>query len=81
MVVLNQAIEALSDFPDESVELVGHADSIGDRASNQRLSERRAQAVTDYLVANGIGVSRLTWSGQGEDNPIADNNTDSHRRR
>ncbi|MFT7599906.1 MAG: outer membrane protein OmpA-like peptidoglycan-associated protein [Acidimicrobiales bacterium] len=77
---LDEAIEALRDFPDQSVEVVGHADSTGDRAPNQRLSERRAQAVTDYLVANGIDASRLTWSGQGEDDPIADNNTDEGRR-
>jgi OOP family OmpA-OmpF porin len=55
--------------------VVGHTDSSGAEAYNQKLSERRAQAVADYLQAKGIATGRLTASGAGESQPIADNKT------
>jgi outer membrane protein OmpA-like peptidoglycan-associated protein len=54
---------------------VGHTDSIGDEAFNQGLSERRAQAVADYLASKGIAAGRLAVSGRGETQPVADNST------
>ncbi|AIS16021.1 membrane protein [Pseudomonas rhizosphaerae] len=54
----------------------GHTDSVGSDAYNQRLSEQRAKAVTDYLVSNGVPrASVVSVKGVGEAQPVADNNT------
>ena len=63
----------------KKVRVEGHTDWIGSDEYNQRLSERRAQAVVDYLVAHGIERDRLIAVGYGEKMPIADNNTDEGR--
>jgi outer membrane protein OmpA-like peptidoglycan-associated protein len=57
----------------------GHTDSVGDEAYNQKLSERRAQAVVDFLYAQGVAVGRITASGMGETKPLADNATEEGR--
>ena len=53
----------------------GHTDSQGSASSNQDLSQRRAEAVRDYLVSRGIAGDRLTAQGFGPSRPIADNGT------
>lgn len=58
----------------------GHTDDAGEEEYNQELSERRAEAVVAYLIANGIGEGRLTAVGAGESEPVADNETESGRR-
>ncbi len=58
-----------------SVKLTGHTDSIGATRYNQTLSERRANAVKNFLVSRGIPTNRLTSEGRGESNPIASNAT------
>lgn len=55
--------------------ITGHTDSTGDVLQNQRLSERRAVAVGEYLIASGIDADRLTISGAGSTRPIANTNT------
>jgi outer membrane protein OmpA-like peptidoglycan-associated protein/outer membrane protein W len=55
----------------------GHTDSVGDEAYNQRLSERRARAVYDYLVSRGVGSGRVNVVGYGERRPVADNATEA----
>ena len=57
----------------------GHTDDIGPADGNQRLSQRRADAVRNWLVDNGIDADRLTAVGYGEDQPIADNSTEEGR--
>ena len=57
----------------------GHTDNVGDEAYNQKLSERRAQAVVDYLAAKGLASGRVTAIGMGETKPLADNSTDEGR--
>jgi OOP family OmpA-OmpF porin len=52
---------------------VGHADSRGDADYNQKLSERRAQSVADYMISQGIDASVIAVSGRGEANPVASN--------
>ncbi len=59
--------------------VVGHTDSSGAEAYNQKLSERRAQSVATYLEGKGIAVGRLAASGAGESEPLADNKTAAGR--
>ncbi|MEO8922073.1 MAG: outer membrane protein OmpA [Caldimonas sp.] len=59
----------------EVIIAVGHTDSIGTAAYNQRLSVRRADAVKDYLVSKGIEKNRVYTEGKGEKQPVADNKT------
>lgn len=58
------------------IEIVGHTDSDGDASFNQTLSERRAQAVMDFLVKAGLPPNRFTPIGHGSNQPIAANDTD-----
>jgi len=57
------------------VELQGHTDSRGADAFNLELSQRRAESVRDYLIAQGVSGTRLEAKGYGETQPIADNTT------
>jgi OOP family OmpA-OmpF porin len=57
----------------------GHTDNVGDDAYNQKLSERRAQAVVDYLAAKGVASGRISAIGMGEAKPLADNATEEGR--
>jgi outer membrane protein OmpA-like peptidoglycan-associated protein len=74
-VILQAAAETLKESAGASVSVTGHTDSSGPEAYNQALSERRAQAVVDYLVSLGVSASRLTSAGAGELQPVADNAT------
>ena len=76
---LDMAVEILKRNADDKIEIAGHTDSQGDEAYNQGLSERRAQAVADYLVANGANASNLTVKGYGESHPLADNGSEAGR--
>ncbi|PZO31710.1 MAG: flagellar motor protein MotB, partial [Betaproteobacteria bacterium] len=62
-----------------SVIAIGHTDSIGSDAYNQKLSERRAQAVKDYMVSKGVAADRIQIKGMGESQPVADNKTKEGR--
>ncbi|HIP53013.1 MAG TPA: OmpA family protein [Chromatiales bacterium] len=64
---------------DEKLLIVGHTDSIGSDAYNKKLSLRRAQAVADYLVGQGLDRSRMTIKGMGEAEPVADNKSEAGR--
>ncbi len=73
LVELNDIIRIMNDNPDIIVEFSSHTDSKGSLSYNQRLSERRAQSVVDYLVSMGIPRVRMTAVGYGETRPIAPN--------
>ncbi len=73
--ILLHATTVMLNNPDLKVEIQGHTDSIGSEAYNQKLSERRANAVKNYLLARGIAANRLSIKGFGETSPMADNNT------
>jgi outer membrane protein OmpA-like peptidoglycan-associated protein len=61
--------------------VIGYSDSSGSDAGNQSLSERRAQAVKDYLVTrHGIDPGRITTEGRGSGEPVGDNATEEGRR-
>jgi outer membrane protein OmpA-like peptidoglycan-associated protein len=77
---LMEAIQILKDNPDIQVEIQGHTDNIGSDAFNQKLSERRAYAVMNFLIQyGGISPARLSAKGYGEKMPIASNETPEGR--
>ena len=63
----------------EVIIAVGHTDSVGSDAYNQKLSVRRAEAVKAYLVSKGIEKNRIYTEGKGEKQPVADNKTKEGR--
>ncbi|MGK0673382.1 MAG: OmpA family protein [Halothiobacillaceae bacterium] len=63
----------------EEITVVGHTDSIGTEAYNQKLSERRAKTVADYLVSKGVPATKIKAYGMGEKQPIASNKTKAGR--
>lgn len=72
---LNKVGASLKDYPDSTVQIVGHTDSTGAAAYNQQLSVNRANAVVMYLSAQGVEPARMQAVGMGATQPIADNNT------
>jgi outer membrane protein OmpA-like peptidoglycan-associated protein len=76
---LDGIAEYMKANPSFSLAIVGHTDSQGDEAYNQKLSEDRAESVKSYLVKKGVGEISITSSGKGESEPIADNNTPEGR--
>ena len=70
---LDDAVMILKRNADDKLEIAGHTDSQGAEDYNQGLSERRAQAVADYLIAHGANGANLTVKGYGESHPVADN--------
>ncbi len=71
--VLNQVLLAVRRNPTLVLEVQGHTDSVGNDNSNQKLSEARAKAVLEWLVAKGASAQQLTSKGYGESQPIDDN--------
>ncbi|HET7715941.1 MAG TPA: OmpA family protein, partial [Bauldia sp.] len=65
---------------DIGIEVAAHADSDGSASKNRDLTQARAEAVVDYLVDAGVKREQLTAVGYGEDNPIADNDTEEGKR-
>ena len=72
---LTNLANSLKEYPQTEVVIVGHTDAQGTYEYNQSLSERRARAAADYLVAQGVARSRIRPSGLGETEPIASNDT------
>lgn len=77
--ILEQACSILKQEANINVSCNGYTDSIGTDAYNQKLSERRANAVRQWLIKCGISPSRLTAKGFGESNPVASNATPEGR--
>ena len=74
--LLDRLIETALRCPNANIEIAGHTDADGEEAANQTLSEKRAQAVIDYLVKAGLPASRFTPVGYGSTQPVAANDTD-----
>jgi outer membrane protein OmpA-like peptidoglycan-associated protein len=75
---LNKLVKILNeDYPDIKLSIAGHTDNTGKPDKNQALSVARAESVKTYLTGKGVNESRLTASGFGQDQPIADNTTTS----
>lgn len=78
--IIRQAAEAIEGAPPGTrVEVGGHTDNQGDAAQNQLLSEQRARAVADALIAAGVPAERLAARGFGSNRPIGDNSTEAGR--
>jgi len=69
----------LQAYPGLKLQVEGYTDSVGGEAYNQKLSENRADAVRDFLLAQGVSHDNITSTGYGESDPVADNNTASGR--
>lgn len=76
---LKQILLLLQQNADLKLRIEGHTDNQGTAAANQTLSEKRAQAVVGWLVANGVDMSRLTAKGYGQSKPVGDNATEDGR--
>jgi OOP family OmpA-OmpF porin len=74
--LLDRLIETALRCPTVNIEVAGHTDADGENAANQALSEKRAQAVVDYLVKAGLPASRFMAVGYGSTQPVAANDTD-----
>lgn len=67
-------------YPDLKLQIEGYTDSIGSDEYNQTLSDKRAEAVRDYLVGQGVSMNNVTAQGMGKSDPIADNSTAAGRK-
>ncbi len=76
---IQQLVKLLTDVPTMKIEISGHTDNRGSDEYNKNLSNLRAKAVFDRLIASGIDISRLTYVGFGEEKPIATNDTEEGR--
>jgi outer membrane protein OmpA-like peptidoglycan-associated protein len=72
---LDRLVALLSDIPSLKIELSGHTDNVGSVSFNELLSQRRADAVVNYLVGKGVDKKRLSAKGYGQSKPVDSNNT------
>lgn len=79
MSTLNDLNRVLKKYPKNRIVVQGYTDSTGSDEYNQTLSERRAQAVYNYLISNGLKTLSITHVGYGKANPIASNDTEEGR--
>lgn len=77
---LNKLERMMAENPNLKVEIAGHTDNIGTAAYNMQLSQRRAEAVKDYLVKKGIDPRRITAKGYGKTRPLASNDDEKEGR-
>ncbi|WP_416138645.1 OmpA family protein [Halomonas sp. HK25] len=76
---LNDVAQILTQYTDTRVNIAGHTDSTGNADYNQRLSERRAEAVGNYLGQSGVSRNRLNMTGYGQTQPVASNASEEGR--
>jgi outer membrane protein OmpA-like peptidoglycan-associated protein len=76
---LDRVTAFLNEYPKRTAAIEGYTDSMGSDEMNQSLSQRRADAVKNYLVRQGVGSARLTSEGRGEGSPVADNESAAGR--
>lgn len=77
--ILSEIVKLLKQNADLKLRVEGHTDNQGNAATNQALSEKRAQAVVAWLTAHGVAGTRLTAKGFGSATPVADNGTEDGR--
>jgi outer membrane protein OmpA-like peptidoglycan-associated protein len=76
---LDRLVSFLNKYPERTVIIEGHTDSVGSDDYNQALSQRRADSVRSYLIGHGVGSERLAASGKGKSEPIESNDTAAGR--
>jgi outer membrane protein OmpA-like peptidoglycan-associated protein len=76
---LDKIARVLNQYGKTTVSIIGHTDSVGSDAANQKLSEGRANSVMQYFVSRNVNQIRLEAYGKGESEPRADNKTDAGR--
>ena len=76
---LDNIAASMQQYPNSLIDVYGHTDSTGSDSFNMALSQRRAQAVADYLSSRGVSAARIRSQGFGETQPIADNGSDLGR--
>ncbi|WP_370526495.1 OmpA family protein [Pantoea sp. Ap-967] len=76
---LQSLLPRLNGLGVNKIKVVGHTDSVGSDAYNQKLSERRAASVAEYLISQGLAPQKVTSEGHGESEPVADNDTEEGR--
>ena len=76
---LTEFATKMADMPDTDITIWGHTDKIGTAEANASVSQKRANAVKDYLVAQGIAADRMVAEGKSYDMPVASNDTDAGR--
>ena len=74
---LNELARSFTKYPNSDLLIVGHTDSKGEDAYNMNLSQRRANAASAYLQAQGVPAARIRTSGRGEMEPVASNATEA----
>ncbi len=79
--ILEKAYNTLAQNPEIEVEIHGHTDNTGKRATNMKLSQARAESVKNWLVGKGIAANRIGAKGFGPDKPIASNKTKEDRQK
>jgi len=72
---LDRMAQTIQQYPQTTVDIIGHADSTGNPTYNQGLSERRASSVASYLISRGVQRERMLVLGRGDTQPIASNAT------
>jgi outer membrane protein OmpA-like peptidoglycan-associated protein len=77
--ILNEIVKAMKENPEYLLNISGHTDNVGSPASNQVLSEKRANSVKNYLEKGGIDASRLTALGFGDTQPVVPNTTAANK--
>lgn len=76
---LQSLLPRLNELGVNKIKVVGHTDSVGSDAYNQKLSERRAASVAEYLISQGLAPQKVTSEGRGKSEPVADNDTEEGR--
>ena len=79
--IIDKLIAIMKKNTELKIEVRGHTDAVGDKVYNQKLSERRADAVVEYMIKNGISPERLRSTGYGQTRPIASNKTEEGRKK
>jgi OOP family OmpA-OmpF porin len=77
--ILDEVVTSMKGQPTMKVEIAGHTDNYGSEQYNKDLSQRRANAVREYLISMGISADQLRATGYGESQPIASNDNDFGR--
>ncbi len=78
---LTKTARTLANYPDSTIDVIGHTDSVGAESYNYDLSLRRADTVANFLIRRGVAGGRVAAYGRGETEPIASNDTEAGRAR